>query len=114
MLLARSYISCVKRARRSRVVTSQRRSHRLPSTRDAGKDMPHGKLPVDERNPVIIYNDSSLDNWMGEYAFLLANSGGPPVAGIISSSSGYWRDATANASGWSDLLSAARSSGLKN
>jgi hypothetical protein len=83
-------------------------------TLDAGKDIPHGKLPVDERNPVIIYNDSSLDNWMGEYAFLLANSGGPPVAGIISTGSGYWRDVNANVSGWSDLLSAARSSGLKN
>ena len=83
-------------------------------TLDAGKDIPHGKLPVDERNPVIIYNDSSVDNWLGEYAFLLANSGGPPVAGIVSTASSYWRDANANASGWSDLLSAARSSGLKN
>ena len=27
-------------------------------TLDAGSDMPHGLLPVDERNPVIIYNDS--------------------------------------------------------
>ena len=83
-------------------------------TLDVGKNIPHGKLPVDERNPVIIYNDSCLDNWMGEYAFLLANSGGPPVAAIISTASGYWRDVNANASGCSDLLSAARSSGLKN
>ncbi len=83
-------------------------------TLDVGKDVPHGMLPVDERNPIIIYNDSSVDNWLGEYAVLLANSGGPPVAGIVSTGSSYWRDANANVNGWSNLLSAARSSGLTN
>ena len=83
-------------------------------TLDAGKDIPHGMLPVDERNPVIIYNDSSIDNWMGEYAFLLANSGGPPVAGLIATASGYWHNVNDNASGWSNVLTAAQSSGLKN
>ena len=37
---------------------------------------------------------------MGEYAMLLANSGGPPIAGIIASASSYWPDANANAAGW--------------
>jgi len=83
-------------------------------TLDVGKEVPHGKLPVDERNPVIIYNDSSSDNWMGEYAALLANSGGPPVAGIVITGSSYWPSLNDNAAAWSSLLSAARSSGLQN
>jgi len=81
---------------------------------DAGKDLSHGKLPVDERNPVIIANDSVTDNWTGEYAMLLANSGGPPLAGIIVNPSPYWPDLAANVAGWSDLVTAARASGLRN
>jgi hypothetical protein len=81
---------------------------------DAGKDMPHGLLPVDERNPVIIDNDSFNDNWSGEYAALLANRGGPPIAGIIASASPYYGDANANATGWGKLVAAARASGLEN
>src|SRR5205823_1820624 len=58
-----------------------------------GGDINAGRgLPVDERNPVIIANDSATDNWTGEYAMLLANSGGPPLAGIIVNSSTYWPD----------------------
>jgi hypothetical protein len=83
-------------------------------TLDAGRDQPHGLLPVDERNPVIIDNDQWSDNWMGEYAMLLAQSGGPPIVGIIAGSSKYWGDATANAMGWTNLVTAARTSGLKN
>jgi hypothetical protein len=83
-------------------------------TLDAGQDVPHGLLPVDERNPVIIDNDLATDNWMGVYAFLLANSGGPPLAGLIVNASKYWGDANANAAGWTDLITAARMSGLRN
>jgi len=83
-------------------------------TLDAGRDKPHGLLPVDERNPVIIDNDQWSDNWMGEYALLLANNGGPPVIGIIAGSSKYWGDANANAMGWTNLVTAAQASGLKN
>jgi hypothetical protein len=83
-------------------------------TLDAGRDMPHGLLPVDERNPVIIENDHWSDNWMGEYAMLLANSGGPPIAGIIASASPYWPNADDNATGWGKLVGAARASGLRN
>jgi hypothetical protein len=83
-------------------------------TLDAGPDMPHGLLPVDERNPVIIDNDGWSDNWMGEYAVLLANNGGPPLAGIIASDTVYWPDGNGNATGWGKLVAAARASGLEN
>ena len=82
-------------------------------TLDAGMDA-HGLLPVDGRNPVIIYNDSASDNWIGEYAVLLAQSSGPPLAGLIVTGSSYWPDGNANTKGWNDLLTAARSSGLSN
>jgi hypothetical protein len=83
-------------------------------TLDAGRDVPHGLLPVDERNPVIIDNDLATDNWIGVYAFLLAQGGGPPLAGIIINASKYWGDVKANATGWMELVTAARSSGLRN
>ena len=83
-------------------------------TLDAGGDVPRGKLPVDGRNPVIIDSDGWSDNWMGEYTALLANNGGPPLVGIIANSTRYWPNATANAAGWMDLVTAARASGLHN
>ena len=73
-------------------------------TLDAGRDKPHGLLPVDERNPVILDNDQSSDNWVGEQAVLLANNGGPPIAGIIASASSYWPVARDNAAGWARLV----------
>ena len=79
-------------------------------TLDAGSDL----LPVDEGNPVILYQDDWSADWLGEYAVLLANSGGPPLAGIVVNTSPYWMDLNANASGWSNLVAAARASGLKN
>jgi hypothetical protein len=81
---------------------------------DVGEDLPHGSLPVDERNPVILANDSATDNWTGEYAMLLANSGGPPLVGIVVNPSTYWPDVATNVSGWNQLIAAARSSGLRN
>jgi hypothetical protein len=83
-------------------------------TLDAGTDRPHGLLPVDERNPVIISQDDWSADWMGEYAVLLANSGGPPIAGVIVNATKYWGDVTANANGWKDLFTHAQDSGLKN
>jgi hypothetical protein len=77
---------------------------------DAGRDF----LPVDERNPVIVANDSVTDNWTGEYAVLLANSGGPPLAGIIVNPSPYWPDLAVNVAAWDGLIAAARASGLRN
>jgi len=81
---------------------------------DAGWTAPHGPLPVDERNPIIIINDGSIDNWQGEYAVLLASSGGPKLVGIIVNISGPWKDFQANVSGWRDLASAATASGLRD
>jgi hypothetical protein len=63
---------------------------------------------------VIIANDSVTDNWTGEYAMLLANSGGPPLAGIIVNPSPYWPNLAASVAGWNDLATAARASGLRN
>jgi hypothetical protein len=83
-------------------------------TLDAGRNMPHGLLPVDERNPVILDNDSWEIDWSGEYAMLFANSGGPRIVAIIASASPYWGDATINATACGKLIAAARASGLRN
>lgn len=80
---------------------------------DAGGDVPHGLLPVDERNPTIILNDYSKDNWLGEYAVLFANAGGPPLAGIVVDATHYWPHLDVNVAGWNELVSAARASGLR-
>jgi len=79
---------------------------------DAGSNRLHGLLPVDERSPVIITNDGAYDNWGGEYAVLLANGGGAPLAGIIVSASPAWPDIDTNIIGWRRLVKAARQSGL--
>lgn len=82
-------------------------------TLDAGFDVPHGLLPVDERNPAVLSNDGT-GNWFGLYAVLLANSGGPTLAGIAVSSSSYATNLDDNLAGWRALVSAARDSGLRN
>ena len=71
-------------------------------------------LPVDQRNPLVLLNDGAHDNWSGEYAVLLANSGGPPLAGIIVDTSLDWPDIQTNVGGYRDLVEAARASGLVN
>jgi hypothetical protein len=83
-------------------------------TLDAGSDRPHGLLPVDERNPILLANDGGHDNWQGEYAVLLANGGGLKVAGIIVSTSPPWPDIDTNIGEWRGLVAAARDSGLQN
>ena len=83
-------------------------------TLDAGSNRPHGLLPVDERNPIVLVNDGAFDNWSGEYAVLLANGGGSPLAGIIVNASTPWPDIQTNVAGWRGLVAAARASGLQN
>ena len=83
-------------------------------TLDAGFNRPPGPLPVDQMNPVILYEDDWSGDWLGEYAVLLASSGGPPLAGIVVNASKIWGDLSINTSGWNDLVNAARSSGLPN
>jgi hypothetical protein len=80
---------------------------------DAGHDVPHGMLPVDERNAMIILNDWGRDNWAGEYAVLFANAGGPRLAGIVIDASSYWPQLDDNVASWTDLVTAARGSGLQ-
>lgn len=84
------------------------------TTFDAGSSRPRGRLPVDERNPIVLVNDGAGDNWQGEYAVLLANAGGPPLAGIVVNASVPWPDLDGNVAGWRDLVSAARASGLRD
>jgi hypothetical protein len=83
-------------------------------SRNLGSSVPHGLLPVDERNPILLANDGASDNWQGEYAVLLANGGGPKLAGIIVNASPAWPNIDANIAGWRGLVSAARASGLRN
>jgi len=83
-------------------------------TLDAGFDRPHGLLPVDERNPIVLVNDGAYDNWSGEYAVLLAGRGGRQLAGIVVNASSDWPDITKNVGGWRDLVAAATTSGLQN
>ena len=83
-------------------------------TLDAGYNLPPGLLPVGEANPVIIYEDDWSGDWLGEYAVLLANSGGPPLVGIVVNATKIWGDLAINVSGWNDLVTAAKSSGLPN
>lgn len=71
-------------------------------------------LPVDQRNPVILVNDGAYDNWFGEYAVLLANGGGAPLAGIVVDANPAWPDIQTNVGGYRDLVAAARASGLSN
>jgi hypothetical protein len=81
---------------------------------DAGSNHPHGILPVDERNPVLLTNDGSDDNWQGEYAMLLASTGGLKLGGIVIGTSPPWPDIQTNIDGWRQLVAAARTSGLEN
>lgn len=82
-------------------------------TLDVGRDRSHTELPVDERNPVIMINDAWDDNWSGEYAMLLANSGGPPLVGLVIGASLYHEVLADNVAGWNDMVTVARSSGLE-
>ncbi|MBN2573896.1 MAG: nucleoside hydrolase [Deltaproteobacteria bacterium] len=82
-------------------------------TLDAGRNL-YGQLPVDHRNPVIIDNDGWSDNWAGECAVLLANAGSLSLAGIVVDASNYWTDQNANVTGWTNLVTAARASGLEH
>jgi hypothetical protein len=83
-------------------------------TLDAGSDRPRETLPVGPDNPVILTNDGPYDNWQGEYALLLAQAGGPSLAGLVVGTGGLWSDLEANFGGWQELVTSARESGLVN
>jgi hypothetical protein len=79
---------------------------------DAGHDLGRDALPVGPRNSVVLVNDGPRDNWQGEYALLLSQRGGASLAGIVIVAGGQWVDLDANLSGWQELVTAARASGL--
>jgi hypothetical protein len=83
-------------------------------TRNLGSTEPHGLLPVDERNPILIVNDSVDENWQGEYAILLASGGGPKLVGIVVGTSPPAPKIDTNMAGWQGLVNAARRSGLRD
>lgn len=79
---------------------------------DAGFDEPHGALPVDERNPIVIVNDGALDNWQAEYAALLASSRRVRLVGIVVNSSAEYPSLETNSTNFRDLVAAGRQSGM--
>jgi hypothetical protein len=83
-------------------------------TYDAGARSPHGLLPVDERNPMVLVNDSESENWQGEYAVLLAHGGGPRLVAIIVGTNPNSPAIVDNVAPWRKLVKAARDSGLSH
>jgi hypothetical protein len=81
---------------------------------DAGSDVPRGLLPVDDRSPVVVVNDGPRDNWQGEFALLLASTARIALAGIVVNTSPTYPSLETNTEGWRDMVSAARTSGLRN
>ncbi|HXK16237.1 MAG TPA: hypothetical protein VNG33_00435 [Polyangiaceae bacterium] len=81
---------------------------------DAGYDIPHGALPVDERSATIVMNEGALDNWQGEYAALFAASGQLRMVGLIVNSSTAYPSLEANVGGFRQMITAARASGMKH
>jgi len=80
---------------------------------DAGFDVLHGSLPVDERSAVVMVNDGARDNWQGEYAALLASTGQLKLVGLIVNSNAEYPSVETNVLNFREMLSAARESGLK-
>jgi len=81
---------------------------------DAGYDVPHGLLPVDERSAVVVVNDGARDNWQGEYAALLASTGQLKFAGLVVNSTFEYASIDTNVTGYRQMLSAARDSGMRH
>jgi len=77
---------------------------------DAGKN----RLPVDARNPIILCQDDWSADWLGEYAFLLANAGDANLVALVINASKLWPSLASNTSGWNGLIQDAQQSGLKN
>jgi hypothetical protein len=81
---------------------------------DAGYDVLHGSLPVDERSAVVMVNDGARDNWQGEYAALLASTGQLKLVGLIVNSNAEYPSIETNVLGYRQMLRAARESGLRH
>lgn len=81
---------------------------------DAGYDVLHGSLPVDERSAVVMVNDGARDNWQGEYAMLLASTGQLKLVGLVVNSNAEYPSVETNVLNYRQMLRAARDSGLKH
>jgi hypothetical protein len=81
---------------------------------DAGFDVPHGALPVDERSAVVVVNDGARDNWQGEYAAILAASGRLKLVGLVVNSTAEYPSIETNVTGYRQMLRAARDSGMRH
>lgn len=81
---------------------------------DAGFDVPHGALPVDERSAVVVVNDGARDNWQGEYAAILAASGRMKLVGLVVNSTGEYPSIETNVTGYRQMIRAARESGMRH
>jgi hypothetical protein len=80
---------------------------------DAGFDVPHGLLPVDERSSLVVVNDGALDNWQGEYAALLATTGRVRLSGIVVNTNAEYPSLETNVANFRKLITAARDSGMR-
>jgi hypothetical protein len=80
---------------------------------DAGYDVPHGPLPVDERSALLVINDGPHDNWQGEYAALLAATKRARLVGIIVNPSVIYPDLEDNVLGFRQMVERARASGMQ-
>ncbi len=81
---------------------------------DAGYDVPHGPLPVDERSAMVVINDGARDNWQGEYAALLAASGRLELVAIVVNESYEYPSLDENLDGYRQMIAAARDSGMRH
>lgn len=81
---------------------------------DAGSDVLHGPLPVDERSAVVVINDGGRDNWQGEYAALLAATGRLELAGLVVNSNAEYPSVDTNVANYREMVRAARDSGLSH
>jgi hypothetical protein len=81
---------------------------------DAGFDVPHGPLPVDERSAVVVLNDGARDNWQGEYAAILAASGQLRFVGLVVNSTNEYPSVETNVTGYREMINAGRESGMRH
>jgi hypothetical protein len=111
----RSYESALKRAGGAHLAVVSALAVAVvgcTETYDAGSNSPHGSIPVDERNPMVLVNDSETENWQGEYAVLLAHGGGPKLVAIIVGTNSNSPAIVDNVAPWRKMVQYARDSGL--
>ena len=81
---------------------------------DAGSDVLHGSLPVDERSAVVVVNDGGRDNWHGEFAAILASTGRLDLVGMIVNSNAEYPSVDVNVTNYRQMVRAAQKSGMRH